>query len=89
MNEIIVCRQVIPKERKAPKNCLYALTGSTATSDWANPKRFLFTLCVVFLFVFHFHYFEIFFSIEINIFGLKTFQKVYVENSKDIIGIEE
>ena len=32
-----------------------------------------------------FHYFEIF-SIEIDIFGLKIFQKLYLENRKDIYG---
>ena len=35
--------------------------------------------------LFHFSLFWDF-SLEINIFGLKTFRKVYIENSKDIYG---
>ena len=39
-----------------------------------------------FFFFFSFFTFLRFFSPEIDIFGLKTFQKVYVKNTKDIYG---
>ena len=39
-------------------------------------------------YIFFFSFFTIlrFFPLEIDIFGLKTFQKVYTENNKDIYG---
>ena len=53
------------------KNCLFAPTGQTATFE---PTQNIF-------FITFSQFLE-----EINIFGLKTFQKVYIENVKGIYG---
>ena len=57
------------------KNCL---TSPDLVQHPSRPKR----VFVLFLF-FTFSQFLIF-GLEINIFGLKTSQKVYIKNSKDI-----
>ena len=59
---------------------MFALTRPTTTSE---PTQNVF----IYLFFFFFlNFFTIlrFFSLVIDIFGLKSFQIVYIENSKDI-----
>ena len=68
---------------KAPiNNCLFVLIQMTVTFELTQNVLNLYLF--MYLFIFIFPYFKIFF-LEINIFRFKKIQKVYIENSKDMV----
>ena len=61
------------------KKKLFVCPHPTSRNFWADPKCFYLFLFFTILRIFY---------LEINIFVLKSFQEVYVENSMDIYGEE-